>query len=209
MASPPKGASKATSLFSLEDQFTFYASYHSNRINKAIHLLCIWPILWTTLALATRCPLGIKLPPGVLEFLPLREDAWNIHAGTPVVLVYIVVYLAMDLFAGGLASLLVVASYMTSNMWMADGGSAMLAGGVNVAAWIAQFYGHGVHEGRAPALLDNLFQAFLAAPLFVLCEVLFEFGYKKDMQKRMKAKALLNVQEFQATKSRQAAEKRD
>ena len=52
-------------------------------------------------------------------------------------------------------------------------------------------------------------QAFLAAPLFVLCEVLFEFGYKKDMQKRMKAKALLNVQEFQATKSRQAAEKRD
>ena len=64
----------------------------------------------------------------------------------------------MDLFAGGLASLLVVASYMTSNMWMADGGSAMLAGGVNVAAWIAQFYGHGVHEGRAPALLDNLFQ---------------------------------------------------
>lgn len=46
---------------------------------------------------------------------------------------------------------------MTSNMWMADGGSVTLAAGVNVVAWIAQFYGHGVHEGRAPALLDNLF----------------------------------------------------
>lgn len=30
--------------------------------------------------------------------------------------------------------------------------------GVHIVAWIAQFYGHGVHEGRAPALLDNLFQ---------------------------------------------------
>lgn len=28
--------------------------------------------------------------------------------------------------------------------------------GVHIVSWIAQFYGHGVHEGRAPALLDNL-----------------------------------------------------
>lgn len=33
--------------------------------------------------------------------------------------------------------------------------------GVHIVAWIAQFYGHGVHEGRAPALLDNLFQVSL------------------------------------------------
>lgn len=26
----------------------------------------------------------------------------------------------------------------------------------HVGTWIAQFYGHGVHEKRAPALLDNL-----------------------------------------------------
>ncbi|CAN0337616.1 unnamed protein product [Laminaria digitata] len=115
----------------------------------------------------------------------------------------------MDPCAGGLASLLVVASYMTSNMWMADGGSVMLAAGVNVGAWISQFYGHGVHEGRAPALLDNLFHAFLAAPLFVFCEVLFEFGYKADMQKRINAKVLLNLQEFQAAKNRDGVKKGD
>jgi 2-hydroxy fatty acid dioxygenase len=28
----------------------------------------------------------------------------------------------------------------------------------NISAWIAQFMGHGFAEGRAPALLDNLFQ---------------------------------------------------
>ena len=29
----------------------------------------------------------------------------------------------------------------------------------NISSWIAQFMGHGFAEGRAPALLDNLFQA--------------------------------------------------
>ena len=43
----------------------------------------------------------------------------------------------------------------------------------------------------------------------MLCEVLFEFGYKADMQKRMKAKVLLNVQEFQAAKKRDLAQKGD
>jgi uncharacterized membrane protein YGL010W len=27
---------------------------------------------------------------------------------------------------------------------------------LHVGSWIAQFYGHGAHEKRAPALLDNL-----------------------------------------------------
>lgn len=27
---------------------------------------------------------------------------------------------------------------------------------LHVVCWIAQFYGHGVHEKRSPALLDNL-----------------------------------------------------
>ncbi|GAV85230.1 DUF962 domain-containing protein [Cephalotus follicularis] len=38
--------------------------------------------------------------------------------------------------------------------------------------WTGQFLGHGVFEKRAPALLDNLAQAFLMAPFFVLLEVL-------------------------------------
>lgn len=65
---------------------------HSNRVNKAIHLLCIWPILWTGLALMSRYSLG-KLPPGVLEQLPLRDEAWGLHPGTIVSLVYIALYL--------------------------------------------------------------------------------------------------------------------
>jgi uncharacterized membrane protein YGL010W len=42
--------------------------------------------------------------------------------------------------------------------------------GLQVAGWVAQFVGHGVFEGRAPALLDNLVQAFFMAPIFVIME---------------------------------------
>jgi uncharacterized membrane protein YGL010W len=48
---------------------------------------------------------------------------------------------------------------------------------VHVGSWIAQFVGHGVFEKRAPALLDNLLYT-LAAPLFVVVEIMFELGYK-------------------------------
>lgn len=64
----------------------------------------------------------------------------------------------MDIFVGGLAAILVMACYVTSNLWVAAGGSAAVAGGLHVIGWLAQFYGHGVHEGRSPALVDNLFQ---------------------------------------------------
>merc|ERR1712062_883030 len=40
--------------------------------------------------------------------------------------------------------------------------------------WIAQFVGHGVFEGRKPALMDNLLQVF-AAPMFVTLEVLYDW----------------------------------
>ena len=49
--------------------------------------------------------------------------------------------------------------------------------GVFVVSWILQFIGHGTFEGRAPALLDNLFQAVFLAPLFVWLELLFLRAY--------------------------------
>jgi len=44
---------------------------------------------------------------------------------------------------------------------------------------------HGFFEGRAPALLDNLVQALFLAPFFVWFEVLFFFGYRPELQRRL------------------------
>lgn len=56
------------------------------------------------------------------------------------------------------------------------------AAGIHLGAWIIQFIGHGKFEGRAPALLDNLFQALFLAPFFVWYEILFKLGYRPKLK---------------------------
>ena len=44
-------AKESRSFFDLRSQFIFYASYHNNPVNVAIHLVCIWNLVWSGLAL--------------------------------------------------------------------------------------------------------------------------------------------------------------
>ena len=57
-------------------------------------------------------------------------------------------------------------------------------------------------EGRAPALLDNLVQAFLQAPFFVWLELLFKVGYRKELQEelRKEVKGRLNPTRTRSSK---------
>ena len=96
--------------------------------------------------------------------------------------------------------------YYKSSIWVAT--SAVFYGystfqvalGVHIAAWILQFIGHGVFEGRAPALLDSLDQALITAPLFVLMEVAFFFGYRRDFHSRIMNQVRENIAEFKKVK---------
>jgi uncharacterized membrane protein YGL010W len=49
--------------------------------------------------------------------------------------------------------------------------------------------------------LDSLDQALLTAPLFVLLEVLFALGYRKDFHKKMMVQVEKNVAAFKNKKS--------
>ena len=60
--------------------------------------------------------------------------------------------------------------------------------------------GHGKFEGRAPALLDNLFQAIFLAPLFVWLELLFAFGYRQELQRRVEREVVKEIAKFRASK---------
>jgi len=48
------------------------------------------------------------------------------------------------------------------------------------AAQLFQLVGH-VWEGKRPALMDNLFQAFIG-PMFIMAEVLMLLGIKSDLK---------------------------
>lgn len=83
---------------------------------------------------------------------------------------------------------------MTANYW------AIV---LHVGSWIAQFVGHGKFEGRAPALLDNLFQAFFLAPLFVWLEMLFSLGYRPELQKRVDEGVQQDIKKFRESKQQE------
>jgi hypothetical protein len=55
-------------------------------------------------------------------------------------------------------------SLLTATAFSYRGDHNLIAGALHVFTWIAQFYGHGVHEKRAPALLDNLVGGAFCSP---------------------------------------------
>ena len=73
---------------------------------------------------------------------------------------------------------------------------------IHIFAWILQFIGHGVFEGRAPALIDSWDQALLTAPLFVLLEILFFFGYRKEFHGKIMKQVEENIKAFKTEKSK-------
>jgi uncharacterized membrane protein YGL010W len=79
------------------------------------------------------------------------------------------------------------------------------AGAVFVVSWLMQFVGHGAYEKRAPALLDNLVQALVLAPFFVFMEVLFKFGYRPELQKRIDVAVEKELAKLKAEKGNGAA----
>ena len=170
----------------------FYKSYHNNHINQWIHLVCI-PLIFFT---------------GFI-FLSYTEPVSRITGGANwsfvVAAVYVIYYLVLELptlpVAGVIASSVVIFFKQYSEILTKthpDIWKPALA--VHIIAWLTQFYGHAVHEGRSPALVDNLAQAFLSAPFFVLLECMFSMGYKKEMQQKIDVIVAKNIEEFNAAK---------
>ncbi|EXJ56844.1 hypothetical protein A1O7_07188 [Cladophialophora yegresii CBS 114405] len=181
----------------LEKQLRFYGAYHHDPVNIGIHMVCVPIILWTTFVLFTNSGTLIPLPPSMT--VPHLE----LNAGTLFCLCYCGLYILLEPVAGTAFSALLLAGTayghhlvdvhgMTANFWAAS---------AFVGSWVAQFAGHGMFEGRAPALLDNLFQAFFLAPLFVWLEILFALGYRPELKNRVDKLVQQDIAKFRESKA--------
>ncbi|KAH7550681.1 hypothetical protein JRO89_XS13G0247100 [Xanthoceras sorbifolium] len=174
-------------LFDLEKHFAFYGAYHSNPVNILLHTLFVWPLFFTALVLFYFTPPVYDLSQKIV-FLPsgLFSPALVLNFGFLFTIIYAVFYMCLDKKAGSLAALLCIACWVGASQ-LAHTLGFSLAWKVVLAAqlfcWTGQFLGHGIFEKRAPALLDNLVQALLMGPFFVLLEVLqivFEYEPIQD-----------------------------
>lgn len=130
------------------------------------------------------------------------------NLGTIACLVYSTLYILMEPVAGGmLAPLLLGGTAYGNHLTSTYGMKAnWIAIGVHIVSWLAQFVGHGIFEGRAPALLDNLVQAIFLAPLFVWLEILFAFGYRPELKARLDQSVEEEIVKFKAGKEAKGTE---
>lgn len=209
----------SASPFSLRDQLAFYGAYHSNRVNVAIHIVCV-PLIWISAlsllhtvnvslsGLAARLPQELRAPVYEASAQLARHTPHalypHLNLASLLAVLYFVYYAVLDVGAATLILPLWTAYYYVSWALIAyhPQGQA-IALSLFVASWIAQFYGHGVHEGRAPALLDNLLGALVLAPLFVFLELLFCLGYRPELQKWLKNETGKKITQFRMEAAQQ------
>lgn len=167
-------------------------------------MVCVPLILATSLLLATNSPRLIPLPGWLtIPYLPP-------NAGTIGAVLYGGFYMLLEPFAGTILLPLIIswtayANHLTT-AYPSSANQVSIA--VFVVSWILQFVGHGVYEGRAPALLNNLLQALVLAPFFVFMEFLFKvFGYRPELQKRVNLAVEKEIKRFRAEKADRAVAK--
>lgn len=99
-------------IFDLEKQFAFYGAYHSNPVNIYIHMLFVWPILFTALILFNFTPSIFNLPP--IQFC--EHSSLVLNYGFLFALVYAIFYVCLDKKAGSLAALLCLICWVYSGV---------------------------------------------------------------------------------------------
>ena len=149
-------------------QLASYASVHRDRRNKATHFIGIPIIVFSLLLVLTlwRLQLGGREVSGALVVAILAVLGW----------------MALDLGIGlVMAALMLVAWYAAESLAAALGAGSTWGAFLVlvVGGWVLQFLGHH-YEGKRPALIDNIFQAFIG-PMFLVAETMVALGQRRDL----------------------------
>lgn len=153
-------------------EMAFYSAYHQEKRNVWIHVLGVPTITFTLFLVLSR-------------FQLFSFEGLEVSASAIFVVAVLGYYFTLDLLFASVATLLfgglfLGAEYLTANL---SSEMAWTCFGIGqVVGWGSQFYGHFIFEKSRPALFDNLFQALVSAPLFVVADVFFELGYRNDLK---------------------------
>ncbi len=174
-------------------EMAFYSAYHQEPTNVWIHVLGV-PLI----TLSAFAPLAM-VELARIQGMPLTM-ATLVLAGS---LLY---YLRLDRAMG----LIAVAVY-GSLCWLAHEIAALGWGPVltvfavgQIVGWGAQIWGHLHFERNRPAFFESLFHSLVSAPLFVIADVLFHLGFKRDLQQEV-AQILVDKGQYREFDPRQSS----
>lgn len=100
-------------IFDLEKQFAQYGAYHSNKINILIHVIFVWPILFTAFTLlAYTQPLAPQTP--FMAALPYHEYM-VLNYSFVAAAVYALFYISLEQKSGSVAAFMVLVCWIGAN----------------------------------------------------------------------------------------------
>lgn len=161
----------------LIDYLAHYAAYHRDRRNIVTHFAGIPLIVLALLILLSR------------PLMPLTNE-WIVSPAVAVALgVLGGFYWPLDrrytlVLAGYFGVCIALGNWFATQetaLWLGAGLSLFVLG------WIIQFVGH-AFEGRKPAFFDELI-SLLVGPLFVVAELGFLCGWRRDIEAQIAARA--------------------
>ncbi|MEG3001403.1 MAG: Mpo1-like protein [Comamonas sp.] len=165
----------------LTDQLSQYADYHRDPRNILTHFFGVPMILFAVVILLSRPAWALGDGPA-LGGVPL----------SPAVIAAVLAcsyYVLLDL-RYGLAMGVVLAAMLAVAAPLAQQATAVWLGwgvGIFVVGWVIQFIGH-YYEGRKPAFMDDIV-GLLIGPLFVMAEMGFGLGLRREVQHAIEARS--------------------
>ena len=159
----------------LEQRLSQYAAYHLDHKNILTHFIGIPLIVFAIVCLTARA-----------SFI---WSGMELTLALVLTVLSIIYYVNLDRIFGVILSLVLVTFYLLAlsiahldvSLWLS------LSIGIFVLGWGFQFVGH-FYEQKKPAFLDDL-MGLIIGPLFVLAEIAFMFGFRKDVEQRILANA--------------------
>lgn len=183
----------------LSSALSFYAAYHQDPVNQAIHFVFVPALLYSFMLYFAHFPvlgLDVTLMGGT------AEEPHRLTYATLAPCVYAAYYSYIDPFSGwaqlyGLICFAMYASVLRTMGndrrkaskkadgavgWAGTGWPLKLAAVIQAVGWYMQLHpGHKIFEGVKPALLDSLGQSFSVAPLFAFYEGLWAVGLQPEL----------------------------
>ena len=159
----------------LERLLSQYAAYHLNDKNILTHFIGIPFIVFSILCLTARVGfIGVGIELTLALGLIVVTSIYYLSLDRIFAFIMLVVLLAMYPLALKIAHL----DWM---LWLS------LSIGIFVVGWLFQFVGH-FYEKKKPAFTDDII-GLAIGPLFVLAEMIFMLGFRKNLEERILAQA--------------------
>lgn len=155
----------------LEQLLSQYAAYHLDHKNILTHFVGIPLIVFSILCLTARA--GFVL------------SGMELTLALGLIVVTSLYYFSLDRIFAFIMLIVLLAAYplalkiahLEFAAWLS------LSIGIFVVGWVFQFIGH-FYEKKKPAFMDDIV-GLAVGPLFVLAEMVFMLGFRKELEQRM------------------------